>query len=248
MKIRKYLIGANALLVLLLVFQVSGLIGGRETSIAIASWEDRPDSVDETTELSEHVVRVRVKKIREAEPITVRVDGEPGGVDQIPVEVVTLEVTDDDAKGNKKKGDIIEIFHTGHSSETPPGRRTDQPKGPPPPKPEEGAVEKKDAEKPPASEAHMGVLFSAVMGDPEYRVGEDYLLFLRKGPDMKVGGRSQATLRAVSPEGRWKVDSRGRLQPMSDKGWAKQLRGKPAKELKDKAAQAVAKGKGKPGG
>lgn len=44
-------------------------------------------------------------------------------------------------------------------------------------------------------------------GDPDYRAGEQYLLMLEAGP--------QATLRPVSPEGRYLIDSRtGALTPM----------------------------------
>lgn len=246
MRLQRALIATIVVLVVVLVGQLAYQHFNPPTRYAMASWKDRPDSAEQTTELADHVVRVRVKNVRRAEPLTVAMENEPGGVDRVPVEVVTLEVLEDDAKGGKKTGETIELFHTGDSSQTPPGRRTDAPKGPQPEKPPD-AVEKKDAAKHQSREGHMGVLFSAVMGDPEYKAGEEYLMFVREGPTLKVGGQSVATQAAISPEGRWKVDRSGRLEPMSDKPWAERMRGKPAKELRDQAAAAKGRGRG-PGG
>lgn len=241
MKLRTVLMIASAALLVTLAVQLIVLFNTQPRLYYMASWKDRPASVEATTELSQNVVHARVVKIRKADPIVTRIQGEPGGVDRIPVEVVTVRLVDDDAKGNKKKGQTIELFHTGHSDAVPPAARR-APRERPPEKPKEGAVEKSQAPKEP--DAHKGVLFSAIMNDPAYKVGEEYVLFVREGPTLKVSGREVKTQGIVSPEGRYRVKADKTLVPMSDRAFAKQLRGKPAKQLKEQAAKAAGKGRG----
>ena len=66
------------------------------------------------------------------------------------------------------------------------------------------------------------------------------MLFLTDGPELEEerGGKVRVKT-VVSPEGRYKV-TYGNLEPVSGKKFAKELRGKPVKELRDK----VARGKG----
>lgn len=232
MNMRTTLIASNVLLAAVLAVQLA--LPPKPREMVMASWKDRPDSVEATTALADRVVTGKVVKIRKADPIVVKFGSEPGGVDRIPVEVVTIELTDDDVKGKGKKGHKIEVFHTGHSdAESPLNRKP--PQGPPPPKPKDG-VEQRDAKQSP--DTHMAVLFSGVMQDPAYRVGEEYVLFLRAGPKLKAEGADVVTQAIVSPEGRYRVNADQSVEPMSDKAFAKGLRGKGKKDLRDRAAKA----------
>lgn len=213
MKITRFLILGNAVFALLLLAQFvigpSPMLPQADVTM-MASWAEQPPDVESTTELADSVVSARVVKIRES-TLEIDIAGEPGGKDSIPVEVITLQVIDDDVKGKKKKGDIIELFHTGRSGEN-------------------------------------GIVSMTIFGDPAYKVGEEYVLFVVEGPTIKVKGRAVHTQAVISPEGRWKVDKNRKVQPMSDMDWAKKMRGKPSKELKDWAARAHAAakaGKGK---
>lgn len=211
MKITRFLIVGNAVFVLLLLAQIAVRPAPPQGGVTMmATWAERPPDVESTTELADSVISARVVKIRKS-ALTVDAPGEPGGKDSIPVEVITLQVTDDDIKGKKKKGDTIELFHTGHSGEKGEGHNT-------------------------------------LFGDPAYKVGEEYVLFVREGPTLKVDGQAVQTQAIISPEGRWKIDQNRNAQPISDMDWAKKMWGKPSKALKDRAAKAHAAakaGKGK---
>ena len=244
MRLRTTLIIANAVLVGAAAVQIGLLAGApaRETMRVMASWKDRPSTMEEATQLSDTVATGRVVKIRKADPIITKFSNEPGGIDRIPVEVVTFELVDDDVKGKGKKGGKIEVFHTGHSDAESPALKA-PPKGPAPPKPAQGAVEQNQAVRNP--DTHMAVLFSGVMEDPAYKVGEEYVLFVRKGPSLKVEGQDVATQAIISPEGRYRVKADQTLEPMSAREFAKQFRGKAKKELRDGAVKATGKGKPK---
>jgi hypothetical protein len=242
MNLRTTLIIANVVLVGAAAAQLAVLATApaRESMTVMASWKDRPSSMAEATRLADTVATGRVVKIKKADPIVTKFSNEPGGVDRIPVEVVTIELVDDDVKGKGKKGNKIEVFHTGHSdAESPLTRKP--PQGPPPPKPAQGAVEQNQAVQNP--DQHMAVLFSGVMEDPAYKVGEEYVLFVRKGPALKVDGQDVLTQAIISPEGRYRVKADQTLEPMSQREFAKLYRGKGKKELRDNAAKAHGQGK-----
>ena len=84
----------------------------------------------------------------------------------------------------------------------------------------------------------MGVLFSGVMNDPAYKQGEEYVLFLREGPEVSVGGGKTKTQAIVSPEGRFRVDNGETLTAMSPRDFAKGLNGSKASELTERAKNA----------
>jgi hypothetical protein len=234
MKLRIALLTACAALALSLAVQISILSNAQPTKIYIASWADRPESIEETTDLAESVVQARVRRIRPAQPLEVSIEG--GEVDRVPVEVITLEVIDEDLKGNRQRGTEIELFRTGHSGAATPDKRS-APQGPPPPRPEEGAVERSQAERQRGgAHAHGAVLFSAMMDDPPYQVGETYVLFVREGPRLRVDGTETQTRAIVAPEGRWRVRENNTLEPMSSRDFAQQLRGRPVQQLKERAA------------
>lgn len=245
MPIRTFLVAANAVLLLALIAQLGFHVGDTESrTYLMASWKDRPQSLEATTELAESVVHGRVQRVRKAAPIVHEAPGEPGDKVEIPVEVVTIRLVDDAVKGRRGKGTTLELFHTGHSDARSPAARA-EPRGRPPEKPED-AVEKADAEQ--SEETDMAVVFSSLMNDPGYKAGEEYMLFVREGPTLRVEGRPVKTMGIISPEGRYLVRDDETVVPMSPRDFAQQLRGKPVRELKQRAAQAAGRGRGRPEG
>lgn len=231
MTVRRTLLLGNGLLLLLLFAQVGLRYARRPADQYQASWRDRPATLEETTRLATEVVQAKVARIRKAKPLRVRMNVEPGRADTIPVEVVTLELVSDADKGRGKKGERIEVFHTGHSDAMSPAARKDKPSGTVPAKPPDGVDEANAV--PSGEDPHMGVLFSGVMDDPAYAVGEEYVLFLRAGPELEIGTSREKTIRIVAPEGRYKIEN-GTLTPMSTRDFAKELKGKPPEELRRK--------------
>lgn len=247
--LRRFLIFVCAFAGLALAVQLAAESRASSGPYMIASWVDRPESLEQTVDLAEDVVVGRVVNVRPAQPLRVPVGNEPDGVDEVPVEVVTIQLTDDPVKGQGKRGQTVELFHTGRSG-SPSAASQNEPRGPRPEKPE-GGVEKRDAPRPDAR-APAPAEFSAVMGDPAYTVGESYMLFVREGPELNVNGRRMPTRGIVSPEGRWRVTRNNDVVPMSDRAWAQRMRGRSMAELKSRAAEAVGRargqGQGRPGG
>lgn len=218
-------------------------VGSKATnrSYMMASWVDRPESLEQTVGLAEDVVVGRVVNVRPARPLRVRVAAEPDGFDEIPVEVVTVQLTDDAVKGRGARGQNLQLFHTGHSG-SPSAANQTEPRGPRPDKPEEG-IDKSEAPRP-DRRAGAPAEFSSLIEDPGYTVGESYMLFVREGPELNVDGRRMQTRGIVSPEGRWRVTGNDQVVPMSGRAWAQQMRGRSMAELKSQAAEAANRGRG----
>jgi hypothetical protein len=199
----RFLLLGNVVLGALFVIQLTVPAMQPKTFTALMpSWHRIPD-LESATELSDSVVTANVVKVRKS-ALRIKAEGLPGNVDVIPGEVITLQVTSDDVKGQKKKGQTLELFHTG------------------------------------TSENQDGVAQLSIEHDPPYQVGEAYMLFTTTGPNVDVGGQQVGTESIVSPEGRWKIDPRGNVSPMSDIGWAKQLDKRSVGELRTRAARAHA--------
>jgi len=75
------------------------------------SWKNRPEKEADGNKLAKHIVEAQVVKI-EASTMELPIKGEEGGKDVIPIEVVTMEVSDT-LKGKVPK--TIEVFNTGDS-------------------------------------------------------------------------------------------------------------------------------------
>jgi hypothetical protein len=203
MKLRVALLCGCAALSLSLAAQIALISQAQPTKIYIASWADNPESLEETTDLAESVVHARVKRIRKSQPLELQIEG--GEVDRIPVEVITLELLDQDLKGNRQQGAEVELYRTGHSDMASPMTRA-APQGPPPARPAEGAVERSQAERQRGgAHQHGAVIYSAMMDDPPYRTGESYVLFIRPGPRLQVDGAELQTSAIVNPAGRYRV-------------------------------------------
>lgn len=228
MKLQKILAIAAAVLLIALVTQIGLRYPARPAQVrTLAMWKDRPESVEATHKLADHVVLGQVVSVQPTE----LVGQSPEEVDRIPVEVVTLKVE----KRYKGEGaEIIQLFHTGRSDAPSPAHRPPPP-GPPPEKPKEGAVDRSQA--PPFSPAEAEVSAMSLHDDPAYRVGERYILFVRKGPRLTVGGAPVETQAVVAPAGRHRISPDNRLEPVTQLGFAGQLRGQALQQLEEVIAR-----------
>ena len=187
-----------------------------------ASWRFAPQSTAELDQLANEVVVGKVVNIRRGNDIVVKVDGEPGNVDRIPTEVVTLQV-DQNIKGNP--GGQVEVFHTGLSVDVELLNRP-VPKKPVPSN--EKMPDLRTIRKPTPQEANRYSLHD----DPGYEPGQKYLLYLAEGPEFAKGTR-----RIVAPEGRFLVAADTKLIPTVDRGAALELKGKPLPEALNQLRQ-----------
>lgn len=189
----------------------------------LPSWVNNPQTMAEAKDSAEEILLGRVTQIRRAQDLVVAAPGEPGGSDSIPVEVVTIQV-ERRHKGDPGRPQQIEVFHTGLSRGQAPADQGDQPPGPPPP----GARRPRRAPDKSAAASRTVILAD----DPAYQTGERYVLFLRSGPTVAVGGQQIATQRVLSPEGRYRVRSDDTVEPISTRAaFAREQRGKRLADL-----------------
>jgi hypothetical protein len=176
-----------------------------------ASWRFAPQNLGEMDQMANEVVVGRVTNIRRGNDIMLTVDGEPGNMDRIPTEIVTMQV---EQKLKGTPGQQIEIFHTGLSLDTEllnmPVPKKPVPSG-------QKAPDPRTMRKPTPQEGNRYM----VHDDPGYQPGERYLLYLKQGPDFAKGTR-----RIVAPEGRFMIAGDNKLLSAVDRGAAMQLKGK----------------------
>lgn len=209
MKLHKVLGACAAVLAVAFGVQVAMRAGQEPQMKLYASWVENPASLAEAKNLSTQIVRGRVTNIRRASDLVTRVPGEPGGVDRIPIEIVTVQVSDS-FKGARPAS--VEIFRVGDAS----------PRGVGPIPPEAQRTPGRTPWRPSAAQVRQVV---SVEDDPPYAVGQEVVLFLRSGPTVSVGGQAVRTLRTVSPVGRLHV-SNNALVPAVNRGFAAGLRGR----------------------
>lgn len=234
MKLQKILAIAAAVLLIALVTQVGLRHRAKPGPQMFATWRDNPENVEAAHKLADHIVVGQVVNIRPTELVT-PLPGEPGGVDRIPVEVVTIKV---EKRHKGEAPETIEVFHTGHSG-APSRAQRPPPPGPPPPKPE-GGIERSQAPRPTWDEAHASTII--MHDDAPYKVGERYMLFVRKGPRLMVGGAPVETHALVAPQGRYGVSRENKLEPVTQRGFAGQLRGRALQEVEETIGR-IPKGK-----
>lgn len=99
-----------------------------------------------------------------------------------------------------------------------------------PPKPT-GGVDRSQAPRRPSNEELRPY---SLDGDPEYKVGEKYLLFVRKGPEVKVNGRSTQTYATISPTTRFRIRANNRLETVTKNGFAPRFKGRSLRNLESK--------------
>ncbi len=218
-KAKKILVTAAALLIAGLVIQVSFRYIAKPPRLMFAEWKDIPATVDAATRLADEVVQAKVTNIRRADDLVYNFPGEPNDQDRIPVEVVTLQIQ----KNHKGSARTIELFHIGGVLS--PLSRPDPSESEAPPKPPRAVP--KSRRPPSTSHASPYMLHD----DPEYKVGEEYLLFVRKGPRVTIGGASVETHAIISPTTRFRISAGQNLESMTRYGFAPQFRGKQLRDL-----------------
>jgi hypothetical protein len=176
-------------LLVILGIQIGPGYRTRPAPRAFASWRDRPTSVKAAKALADTVVLGRVTNIRAAAPLVVTAPAEPGAVDQVPVEAVTVQVERFYKGGGAGS---LEIFRTGATVLAAPSPETDP------------LVHQLSLEDDPSY-----VIYDPTRNEKKVK----YLLFLRPGPQLTVGGTHVATRAVVAPEGRYMVDASNKLKP-----------------------------------
>lgn len=222
MKIQKMLAAATTVLFVSLVVQISLRFKSGPGPQTFAEWKDVPKTAEAATKLADEVVQGQVTNVRRADDLVTKVDGEPNNEDRIPVEVVTIRVE----KNYKGRAQTIELFHmVGTPS---PASRQEPPESEAPPKPQGGVPKSK---RPPfKGDTRTFMLHD----DPEYKVGEKYMLFVRKGPKLTVGGAAVETHAIISPTTRFRVSANNKLESMTGFGFAPQFGGKGLRALEEK--------------
>lgn len=221
MRVQKVLTYVAALLLLTLAIQIGLRYNSGPVPLLFAEWKDVPRTVEAANSLAEEVAQVQVTNIRRANDLVIKIEGEPNGEDRLPVEVVTLKVD----KNHKGRSSAIELFHIGGFPS--PLSRPAPPQSQAPPKPADG-VERSQAPPRPTEEKSRPYMLH---DDPEYKVGEKYLLFVRKGPQVTVGGATVQTHAIVSPTTRFRIGANNRLEAMTRRGFAPQFAGKNLRDL-----------------
>lgn len=78
----------------------------------------------------------------------------------------------------------------------------------------------------------------SVVDDPPYAPGEQYVLFVTGGPELRVDGASQRLLRVVSPEGRYQVRG-GAMEPAARHGFAAGFRGRRLQDFEGEVNRGI---------
>jgi hypothetical protein len=196
----------------------------RETHHAI--WVNNPNNLAEGQQLASQIVRGRVIDITRGQDIVVKTPGEPEGVDRIPTEIVTLAL-EGSYKGQSRQS--VQVFRTGVVPVDIRGLK-------PTPRPRDGMHGGQPIPaKPPSRFNASQVSNVSLDDDPPYRIGEEYIMYLRGGPILRdARGRSVRTMRMVNPALRLQV-TRGRLQPAAaHRAYARELSGKSVSVLASK--------------
>lgn len=229
MKLNKILGISAGLLTGLLGVQMLVLSQQEPRETHYATWDKNPKSLAEGQKLSKRIVKGRVIKIERGKDIVVKTPGEPGGVDRIPVEIVTLALTGR-YKGKGTVPKTVRVFHTGVSRVSTKGLKRK-------PKPKDGKhgglpIPTKARSKRSASQVNRFVLED----DPPYRMGQKYIMYLRDGPTVRdKAGRRVKTSRMVNPSLRMRVLRGNKLRPATTRmPFARRLRGKPLTALTSK--------------
>lgn len=233
MNIKKYLTLAAAVLLITLVVQIGISYRANPGPTMFAEWKDRPATLQAVTNLAEQVVVGRVVKIERAADLVGKAPKAEGNIN-IPVEAITIEV-EQKLKGEKKQGkETIAVFHTGLSSYPSLSltRRAPRQKAPKRPKDDDpNYTEIIPKNKRPRAATGADALPIMLHGDPAYKVGERYVLFVRKGPDLRVKGRTVATQAIISPESRYRLKRNNSLEAISTLGLGAKLNGKGLSQL-----------------
>jgi hypothetical protein len=173
-----------------------------------------PQSLAEADKLADQVVVGQVASIRRGADLVTKAPGEPGGVDRIPTEIVTMKI-DRTMKGAAAQS--VEVFRTGLSMDPVYDRPAPTALPDAAERPKDAVGDPKQLPRPTREQANR----YSVHDDPPYQVGQRYLLMLTRGPEIAKGAK-----RIVSPEGRFFIGADNRLIPASQRAFAAQMRGR----------------------
>jgi hypothetical protein len=82
---------------------------------AMAEWKNHAHSLAQAKGMADDIIVGEVQSVEAATPFTSKVEGEPGGVVETPVQDVTIKV-DTSVKGNKKEGDVVTVQRLGDAA------------------------------------------------------------------------------------------------------------------------------------
>jgi hypothetical protein len=197
--------------------------------ILLAAWAFEPRTLAEAKGLAKEVVEAEVTNIERADDLVIPAPGEPGGVERIAIEVVSMRV-----KGAMKgqPGQNIRVFRTAGIPVT----RNDMPDmKEAPPKP-------KGASNPPRRPTPFVENTINIHDEQQYRVGENYVMFLRDGPQVKVKGQRVDTKTLLNPSTRFRVEGDNKVMPTIPDGLGQPFKGKPLQNFKMDIQQAADRG------
>lgn len=228
--LNRFLQGTIAILFVAFAGQVSyEYMFNKPDPVLLAAWAFEPRSLAEAKGLAKDVVEAQVTKVERADDLVIPAPGEPGGVERIAIEVVNMRV-----KGamKGKSGQEIQVFRTAG---IPVGKRKMPSMKEAPPKP-------KGASKPPSRPTPFLGNTINLHDDQEYKVGENYVMFLRDGPQVKMKGKRIATKSLVNPSTRFKVGKDNRVTPLIPDGLGKPFKGKSLQQFKATIQQTKGRG------
>lgn len=194
--------------------------------VLMAAWAFEPRTLAEAKGLAKEVVEAQVTNVERADDLVIPTPEEPGGAVRIAIEVVSMKV-----KGAMKgqPAQDIQVFRTAGI----PVKRNDMPNmkdAPPRPK---GAAD------PPGRPTPFMENTINIHDDQDYKVGENYVMFLRDGPQVRVKGRRVATKTLLNPSTRFRVESDNKVTPTIPDGLGQPFKGKPLQNFKMDIQQAA---------
>ncbi|MCA9473649.1 MAG: hypothetical protein MRJ96_08695 [Nitrospirales bacterium] len=184
-----------------------------------AAWAYDPRTMVEAKGLAQEVVEAEVTNVERADDLVVKAPGEPGGVERIAIEVVTMKVQGT-LKG--KPAQEVQVFRTAG---IPVSNREMPPMSQAPPKP-------KGATNPPKRATPFNANTINIHDDVKYKKGERYMMFLRNGPTVKVKGRRVDTKSLVNPSTRFRIGKDNKISPIVQNRLGLQFKGEPLQEFK----------------
>lgn len=194
--------------------------------VLLATWAFEPRTLAEAKGLAKEVVEVTVTNIERADDLVVPAPGEPGGVERIAIEVVSMKVNGA-MKGDP--GGVVQLFRTAGLPVT---RRDMPPMNQAPPRP-------KGAPNPPVAPTPFVENTINIHDDQAYKPGESYVMFLREGPQVTMRGQRVATKTLLNPSTRFRVEAGGKIDPVIPDGLGAPFKGRPLQQFRGDIQQVA---------
>ena len=218
---QRYLQGTIVILLVAFVGQVGYEYWfNKPKPTVFAAWAYDPRNLAEAKGLAKDVVEAEVMKVERANDLVVRAPGEPGGVERVAIEVVTMKVR------GAMKGKLAKEVQVFRTAGIPVANRKMPSMSKAPPKPKKGAT------KPPKRARPFNANTINIHDDVKYKKGERYMMFLREGPKVKVKGRRVATKSLVNPSTRFRIGKDNKVAPIIQNRLGRQFKGRLLKDFK----------------